>query len=873
MYIQAGDSGGQKPMASYTFQLINENVKTPQISPQTERKYSYTLDRKQKTICRRPPVNTTLPRKSPVESPTSSPGPLHRRLVMCREFQSKTDVSTIATSAGTRRQARSVSPDQPSQNVSSLSCLGENELKCHRSPSPSNPSAANERNLAANNLPNFSFIRKKSLSEACLLTAANTEKKIQAAHSQNTLRDSGFDDSYRSCHSSTSELRFPSYPPSQSGSLVNIPGTSSAKCAFKTPLAKSKSFEGTSGQRITTLDTPLMKSKSLSSQGIAAVLTSLFGLKPVELCSTIPSSPARQPPLLPPFVPQRTSAYLENCTVPDDYLLMQGKRMSQLLQITPKKEEKTTFLYQSTPSPNKPLRFYDTSWHTGLPSCKLLSSPQCPLPASPACTFNSTVPQQQHSSPVISTHDQQPSARTKSNTDCCLVQNPTGEGECFDLPIQLGIQPLLPRPVSTDDATTTKSVIDSFDTNCEEANPVTKMFPKFPIPFPLDTSTPIKPRIADGMIYRSWSTPIEDPREELKQRLKKRVQAAHTITSPSKNTSLPPPPPPPPPPPLPNLHSRLSNSPSHSSPAEETKVTPPPPPPPPPLPLQSSACSLSLDVTPQVTPPPPPPLPPPPPPLKSSANSSSHACTLKTTLPFQSGATLALALRATPLLPPPLQSSANLSSHPSPAEEIKTTPPPPPPPPPLESSAHSLSLCLALKTTPSPLQSSVSSHPSPAEGTRATPPAPPPQPKLPSNSNSPSHSSPAEGTKTTTPPPPPPPPPLKSTSSPLLPTTELEKTTLLQPLPPVINPPSFSSGSQLLPPPPPPPPPPLPPPLLNFKPSSITHAKAKDHSTVKSPDTNPAELFSRELATKLKSTSKKIDDTSSNNVRCTHFNS
>ena len=312
MYIQAGDSGGQKPITSYP-------------SPQTE----HTLDRKQKTIRRRPPVNATLPRKSPIRSPTSSPGPLHRRLMTCREFRSKTDVSTITTLADTRRQARSVSPDHPCQKFGSLSHLCENGIKCHRSPARS---AANERNLPANNLPNFSFIRKKSLSEACLLTAANAERKVQAAHSQDTLRDSGFDDSYRSCHSSTSELRFPSYPPSQSGSLENIPGTSLAECAFKTPLAKSKSFEGTSGQR--------MKSKSLSGQKIATVLNSPLGLKPVELCSTIPSSPARQPP---PIVPQRTCAYLENCTVPDDYLLMQGKRMSQLLQITPKKEEKTTF--------------------------------------------------------------------------------------------------------------------------------------------------------------------------------------------------------------------------------------------------------------------------------------------------------------------------------------------------------------------------------------------------------------------------------------------------------------------------------------------------------------------------------------------------
>ena len=298
-------------------------------SPHTEQKYS--LDRKQKTIRRRPPIRL----------PTSSPKPLHRRLMTCREFRSQTDLLMTPTSAGTRRQARSMSPDQPSQpsqNVSSFSGLGENELKCHRSPSPSNLSAANERNLAANNLPNFSFIRKKSLSEACLLTAANTERKVQAAHSQDTLRDSGFDDSYRSCHSSTSELRFPSYPPSQSGSLENITGTSSAECAFNTPLAKSKSFEGTSGQRITTLNIPLMKSKSLSGQKIATVLNSPLGLKPVELFTT-PSSPARQPP---PIVPQRTCAYLENCTVPDDYLLMHGKRMSQLLQITPKKE-KTTF--------------------------------------------------------------------------------------------------------------------------------------------------------------------------------------------------------------------------------------------------------------------------------------------------------------------------------------------------------------------------------------------------------------------------------------------------------------------------------------------------------------------------------------------------
>ena len=51
-----------------------------------------------------------------------------------------------------------------------------------------------------------------------------------------------------------------------SGSLESIPGTSLAECAFKTPLAKSKSFEGTSDQWITILNTPLMKWRSLSGQ-------------------------------------------------------------------------------------------------------------------------------------------------------------------------------------------------------------------------------------------------------------------------------------------------------------------------------------------------------------------------------------------------------------------------------------------------------------------------------------------------------------------------------------------------------------------------------------------------------------------------------
>ena len=45
-----------------------------------------------------------------------------------------------------------------------------------------------------------------------------------------------------------------------------------------------------------------------------------------------------KPPEIHLTVPERISAYLHNCTIPDEELLKQGKRISQMLQLTPKKE-------------------------------------------------------------------------------------------------------------------------------------------------------------------------------------------------------------------------------------------------------------------------------------------------------------------------------------------------------------------------------------------------------------------------------------------------------------------------------------------------------------------------------------------------------
>ena len=49
-------------------------------------------------------------------------------------------------------------------------------------------------------------------------------------------------------------------------------------------------------------------------------------------------SPRRITETTPPPIPKRSSAYLHNCTIPDEELLKQGKRISRMLQLTPKKE-------------------------------------------------------------------------------------------------------------------------------------------------------------------------------------------------------------------------------------------------------------------------------------------------------------------------------------------------------------------------------------------------------------------------------------------------------------------------------------------------------------------------------------------------------
>ena len=414
---------------------------------------------------------------SPRQSPTTSPRPTRKRI---GSPQDKTDNNTLetspilqvythTTSEGTTTRARSVSPEQP---ASSQFNRGGNGRRCLGRPSPKYK-AANKGNVAAKN---FSFSRNKSLSEACLLTASKREETA-TTHTQD--RDSGFDEIYRSCHLSINDLRSPSQPPSprkKTVSLENFPVPSLAKYTIKAPLTKTRSLEGTSRQRVTT------KVKFL--EGISGITdqTDQLGVKSVESCdndavntstsnsstgphSIVPSTPPNHHPPQPPIVPQRTSAYLQNCTVPDDYLLKQGKRISQMLNLTPKKEESRTFKSwqaafnkvgtllkkgrgptlaeispQSSPFPiKKPLGFPDT------PTWKADQSPTSTTPHPKQGGVNSMGVRWEYT-PVSTGDKQRPilaknSVTPEPDVEGRSVQHSTTEDEQFGIAVPVAIPP------------------------------------------------------------------------------------------------------------------------------------------------------------------------------------------------------------------------------------------------------------------------------------------------------------------------------------------------------------------------------------------------------------------------------------------------
>ena len=216
---------------------------------------------------------------------------------------------------------------------------GDNKGESKQSPNHRLP--ANDEDVApavqkeSDKMPKFLV---KTQSDGCLLSGIKSESDNNLCQtlSQEILRDSGFHD----CHSSSGSLQ------SLQEATANI--SSLARFSHKAPLIRANSDNSptTSDPRFTedvsSGDTDLHASKSMELltnadlETIRDIAMSAVD-SPEEVSQNASSKP---PPPIPPPIPERSCAYIHNCTIPDEDLLRQGKRISQMLQLTPKKEER-----------------------------------------------------------------------------------------------------------------------------------------------------------------------------------------------------------------------------------------------------------------------------------------------------------------------------------------------------------------------------------------------------------------------------------------------------------------------------------------------------------------------------------------------------
>ena len=271
----------------------------PNFSPKTNRKNTYTLERRPKdaTIRRRPPVS---PRRIP-------------------EFFTPLQETPKQSPRGFPRRARSLEDLMTETNT---------------------PTASN----FSLQLPTW-----KSLAVSPKRTLkSESSKHLRQTLSQETMRDSGFDDS-NSFYGSQQSLN---------ESTASI--SSLARCSHKAPLVIINSSNSPVTSNLGSTDdvssgsTNLHAANCLASSKSMELLTNddLDTIRDMAMSAAdIPSetpqktaftsskpSPIPSPETAPPAIPKRSSAYLQNCTFPDEELLKQGKRISRMLQLTPKKE-------------------------------------------------------------------------------------------------------------------------------------------------------------------------------------------------------------------------------------------------------------------------------------------------------------------------------------------------------------------------------------------------------------------------------------------------------------------------------------------------------------------------------------------------------
>ncbi len=204
-------------------------------------------------------------------------------------------------------------------------------------------------------------LMKKSQSVECLVSECTNERKTNLTKSSSiqilNLRDSGIDDNCSQCSVAETLPSYPAMVPvaqllrrkSLSHNSLPSPGPTSIKVS---PVSQSVPVLATHPVKASTnietrVTTPIynrMTTRSCSNIHAASLqscksMELLTGDDLEEIHATLTVNIAKESVSPGPPIPKRTSSTLENCTISDEYLLNQGKRLSQILNFSPTKKE------------------------------------------------------------------------------------------------------------------------------------------------------------------------------------------------------------------------------------------------------------------------------------------------------------------------------------------------------------------------------------------------------------------------------------------------------------------------------------------------------------------------------------------------------
>lgn len=358
-YLQSGNMKEQRSLTTITAVRRTEH-ESPRHSYA-----SYTLDRKRKN------TNTNLKRKTPTSSarssPATSPFLSHSSRMLgaatngddsrSRESQSQTSSSGSSGKAPDHFRML-LSPDEREPPVTATGGLQRNPSQGAKT-KPADGDA-NARNLAppmpkpAENQLASNSLHKKFGSESNLASTLSVNTNLDKSWtSSQELRDSGFQDQSETESQNNLPLELSAQTCTIDGTTVYLRrrrsvstenvskslqtskriSTSVPSLAVHTRKAKGDQGDG---------DQPNLNAAKLKSYKSMELLTG-EDFEAIQSNLTTDSQSSSNLDSV-PRIPKRISSHIENCTVSDDYLLKQGKRLSQILNLCPpKKSEKNHF--------------------------------------------------------------------------------------------------------------------------------------------------------------------------------------------------------------------------------------------------------------------------------------------------------------------------------------------------------------------------------------------------------------------------------------------------------------------------------------------------------------------------------------------------